>query len=45
MGALACAAVGFVGTAVAALAVGALLVAVLVGVAVADQIAGARRAS
>jgi low temperature requirement protein LtrA len=44
-GALACVLVGFIGTGVSALVVGALLVAVLVGVIVADQIAGMRRAA
>jgi low temperature requirement protein LtrA len=43
-GALACVLAGFVGLTVDALVVGALLVSVLVGVAVADRIAGARRA-
>lgn len=42
-GALACVVVGLIGTAVSALVVGALLVAVLVGVIVADQIARKRR--
>jgi low temperature requirement protein LtrA len=42
--ALACVVVGLVGTAAPALVVGALLLAVLVGVIVADQIAGAKRA-
>jgi low temperature requirement protein LtrA len=44
-GVLGCVAVGFVGTAVSALVVGGLLVAVLVGVCVADGIAAARRAT
>jgi low temperature requirement protein LtrA len=44
-GALACVAVGFVGTAVSALVVGGLLVVVLVGVIVADRIAAVRRAT
>jgi low temperature requirement protein LtrA len=44
-GALACVAVGFVGTAVSAPVVGGLLVVVLVGVIVADRIAASRRAS
>ncbi|HEX2091642.1 MAG TPA: low temperature requirement protein A, partial [Longimicrobiaceae bacterium] len=44
-GAAACVLVGILGTAVSALVVGALLVAVLIGVIVADQIAGARRAA
>jgi low temperature requirement protein LtrA len=43
-GALACVAVGFVGTGVSAVMVGGLLVVVLVGVIVADRIAAARRA-
>jgi len=42
-GALACVVVGFIGTVTTALVVGALLVAVLVGVIVADQIARTRR--
>lgn len=44
-GALACVGVGLIGTALPALAVGFLLVAVLVGVVVADRVAAARRAS
>ncbi|MDQ3876569.1 MAG: low temperature requirement protein A, partial [Actinomycetota bacterium] len=44
-GAAACVLVGVVGLAVDALAVGSLLVLVLVGVAIADRIAGARRAA
>jgi low temperature requirement protein LtrA len=43
-GALACVAVGLVGTAVSALAVGLLLLAVLIGVIAADHAAAARRA-
>jgi low temperature requirement protein LtrA len=44
-GAIACVAIGLVGTGVPALVVGALLVAVLVSVIVADEIAGLRRAA
>jgi low temperature requirement protein LtrA len=44
-GAIACVLIGLVGTGAPALVVGALLVAVLVGVIVADQIAGLRRAA
>jgi low temperature requirement protein LtrA len=44
-GALACVLIGLVGTGVPALVVGALLVATLVGVIVADQIARLRRAA
>jgi len=42
-GVLACVVVGFIGTAATAVVVGALLVLVLVGVAIADTIAGVRR--
>jgi len=44
VGVLACVGVGLAGTALSALAVGFLLVAVLVGVIVADRVAAARRA-
>jgi low temperature requirement protein LtrA len=44
-GALACAVTGFLGAALPALAVGALLLAILIGVVVADSVAGARRAA
>jgi low temperature requirement protein LtrA len=44
-GAIACVLIGLVGTGAPALVVGALLIAVLVGVIVADQIAGLRRAA
>jgi hypothetical protein len=36
---------GFLGTALPALGVGALLLAILIGVVVADSVAGARRAA